>query len=86
MSCLRHLEKPIKTKENKIKHFLLFLFVFICFYWFCSVFLEGDSNLQVVNNEVNKIVNNEVNKLVHSSNALKGQPLSAQGIALWIRG
>ncbi len=36
--CFRHLEKPIKTKENKRKHF-----VFICFYWFCSVFLEGES-------------------------------------------
>ena len=47
MSCFRHLEKPIKTKENKKKHFvLLFLYVF---YWFCSVFLEGDSKLQVVN-------------------------------------
>jgi hypothetical protein len=40
MSCLRHLEKPIKTKENMRKHF-----VFICFYWFCPVFLEGDSKL-----------------------------------------
>jgi hypothetical protein len=37
-SCFRHLEKPIKTKENKIKPF-----VFICFYWFCSVFLDGES-------------------------------------------
>ena len=36
--CFRHLEKPIKTKENKIKPF-----VFICFYWFCSVFLDGES-------------------------------------------
>ena len=38
MSRFRHLEKPIKTKENKRKHF-----VFICFYWFCLVFLEGES-------------------------------------------
>ena len=37
-SCFRHLEKPIKTKEHKIKHF-----VFICFYWFSPVFLEGES-------------------------------------------
>ena len=37
-SCFRHLEKPIKTKENKRKHF-----VFICFYLFCYVFLEGES-------------------------------------------
>ena len=28
-SCFRHLEKPIKTKEHKIKH--LFLYVFIGF-------------------------------------------------------
>ena len=40
--CFRHLEKPIKTKENKIKPF-----VFICFYWFCSVFLDGESKQQV---------------------------------------
>ena len=26
ISCFRHLEKPIKTKEHKIKH--LFLYVF----------------------------------------------------------
>ena len=58
MSCLRHLEKPIKTKENKVNIFCCFVFicfvficfvficfVFICFYWFCSVFLEGDSKL-----------------------------------------
>ena len=37
--CFRHLEKPIKTKENKRKHF-----VFICFYWFSPVFLEGERN------------------------------------------
>ena len=37
-SCFRHFEKPIKTKENKGKHF-----VFICFYWFCLVFLDGES-------------------------------------------
>ena len=29
ISCFRHLEKPIKTKEHKIKH--LFLYVFIGF-------------------------------------------------------
>jgi len=35
MSCLRHLEKPIKTKENKVKHFvLLFLYVFVGFVLF----------------------------------------------------
>ncbi len=28
-SCFRHLERPIKTKEHKIKH--LFLYVFIGF-------------------------------------------------------
>ena len=39
IGCFRHLEKPIKTKENKRKHFL----VFICFYWFCPVFLDGES-------------------------------------------
>ena len=39
-SCFRHLEKPIKTKEHKIKHF-----VFICFYWFYPVFLDGESKL-----------------------------------------
>ena len=33
ISCFRHLEKPIKTKEHKRKHF-----VFICFYWFFPVF------------------------------------------------
>ena len=38
MSCFRHLEKPIKTKEYKRKHF-----VFICFYWFFPVFLDGES-------------------------------------------
>ena len=54
----------------------MFLLVLSCFF----------RRRQQVNNEVNKIVNNEVNKLIHSSNALKGQPLSAQGIALWIRG
>ena len=43
MSCLRHLEKPIKTKENKIKH--LFLYVFIGFVLF---FIRR----QQVNNEV----------------------------------
>ena len=32
------LEKPIKTKEHKRKHF-----VFICFYWFYPVFLDGES-------------------------------------------
>ena len=37
-SCFRHLEKPIKTKEHKIKH--LFLYVFIGFPLF---FLEGES-------------------------------------------
>ena len=31
-SCFRHLEKPIKTKEHKIKH--LFLYVFIGFVQF----------------------------------------------------
>jgi hypothetical protein len=45
MSCLRHLEKPIKTKENKIKH--LFLYVFIGFVLFFR-------RRQQVNNEVNK--------------------------------
>jgi len=46
MSCLRHLEKPIKTKENKRKHFvLLFLYVFIGFVLF---FIRR----QQVNNEV----------------------------------
>ena len=46
MSCLRHLEKPIKTKENKVKHFvLLFLYVFIGFVLF---FIRR----QQVNNEV----------------------------------
>ena len=38
--CFRHLEKPIKTKENKVKHF-----VFICFYWFCPVFLDGEKQI-----------------------------------------
>ena len=33
ISCFRHLEKPIKTKEYKIKHFVL-----ICFYCFLSYF------------------------------------------------
>ena len=32
ISCFRHLEKPIKTKEHKIKH--LFLYVFIGFVLF----------------------------------------------------
>ena len=32
ISCFRHLEKPIKTKENKVKH--LFLYVFIGFVLF----------------------------------------------------
>ena len=41
--CFRHLEKPIKTKENKVKHFVYCCFVFICFYWFYPVFLEGES-------------------------------------------
>ena len=46
MSCFRHLEKPIKTKENKRKHFvLLFLYVFIGFVLFFS-------RRQQVNNEV----------------------------------
>ena len=40
IGCFRHLEKPIKTKENKRKHF-----VFICFYLFSPVFLEGESYL-----------------------------------------
>ena len=40
ISCFRHLEKPIKTKENRVKHF-----VFICFYWFSPVFLKGESNI-----------------------------------------
>ena len=32
-SCFRHLEKPIKTKEHKIKHlFLYVLLVFNCFF------------------------------------------------------
>ena len=44
IGCFRHLEKPIKTKENKRKHF-----VFICFYWFYPVFLEGES--KCVNND-----------------------------------
>ena len=37
ISCFRHLEKPIKTKENKVKHFLfilLFLSVLIGFILF----------------------------------------------------
>ena len=43
MSCLRHLEKPIKTKENKVKHFvLLFLYGFVLFF----------RRRQQVNNEV----------------------------------
>ena len=42
--CFRHLEKPIKTKENKVKHFGYCCLVFICFYWFSPVFLEGESN------------------------------------------
>ena len=40
MSCFCHLEKPIKTKEHKRKHF-----VFICFYWSYPVFLDGESNI-----------------------------------------
>ena len=43
ISCFRHLEKPIKTKENKVKHFVCCYFVFICFYWFSPVFLDGES-------------------------------------------
>jgi len=39
MICFRHLEKPIKTKEYKIKHLF-----FICFYWFYPVFLDGEKN------------------------------------------
>ena len=31
--CFRHLEKPIKTKENKVKHFFVY-----CFYMFLLVF------------------------------------------------
>ena len=38
-SCFRHLEKPIKTKEDKIKH--LFLYVFIGFLLF---FLKAKAN------------------------------------------
>ena len=38
ISCFRRLEKPIKTKDDKIKH--LFLYVFI---GFPPVFLEGES-------------------------------------------
>jgi len=41
--CFRHLEKPIKTKENKVKHFGYCCLVFICFYWFSPVFLDGES-------------------------------------------
>ena len=41
--CFRHLEKPIKTKENKVKHFCYCCFVFICVYWFCPVFLDSES-------------------------------------------
>ena len=38
-SCLRHLEKPIKTKENKVKHFLLFLFIVLFLYVFIGFVL-----------------------------------------------
>ena len=34
MSCFRHLEKPIKTKEHKIKHFCFYMFLLVlsCFF------------------------------------------------------
>ena len=41
--CFRHLEKPIKTKENMRKHF-----VFICFYWFSPVFQKAKANSKSV--------------------------------------
>ena len=40
MSCFRHLEKPIKTKENKRKHFfsvVMFIVMCFCFYMFLLV-------------------------------------------------
>ena len=57
MSCLRHLEKPIKTKENKRKHFFVVLFIVMCFcfYMFLLVFPCFFRRRQQVNNEVKHI-------------------------------
>ena len=58
LTCLSHeLLSPFR-KTNKNKRIQNKTFVFLCFYWFCSVFLDGESNhysLSIINYQLSII-------------------------------